>query len=924
MPGQGWLTSGALPRPLRGREPELAHLNRLVADIRSGGSRALIIRGDQGIGKSALLDYLADEAGDCQVIRALGIESESELAFGGLHQVCAPLLGDLERLSGPQREALATVFGLSVGSAPDQLLVGLATLSMLSLAAQAKPVLCLVDDQQWVDLESRKVLAFVARRGASSLGFVLVAQDEAEGLAGIEELPLCGLTRSEARALLDPAFTGSLDQQVRDQMVTETRGNPRAILELTARHNAVELAGGFAVPHWTPAGVSGKELERRHASLPEDARRLLLVASGDPTGDAALVWRAARALGIGTRAAGPAVDAGLVEFGGRISFCHPSARSLSYWSAPVEQRQRAHRALANETGSTVHPDRYVWHLAEASPGPDEDVADELERCAPRAGVRGGPAAAAAFLQRSVVLTTDPHKRVRRAVAAATVQLQAGGLEDAAELLDVAESGPLRELDRARITLLRAQAAAVLDRGGEASVLLRHAAAGFETLDPEIARETYLDAFRACLFAGNAASSGGTFQEVARDAATALRATRPTTASDFLLRGLTVSVEGDYAQALPHFRSGLAASSSETTSASGLRSLWLKSLVAAHVWEDQQWLWLSDRYLELARGSGALAELPLALSARAMALSYVGDLDTAESVVEEQQVVTELSGSRLPPYGGMCLAAMRGQAGAAERLVELASRRGLATGEGFSIAVAKWTRAVLCNGQGRYAQATAAARQALEHQGYPGVRCPGIATWAAIELIEAASRSDDHGEAQDAVDWLSSMTSASQTPWALGVQARSRALVSSGADADAAFLQAIAQLRRTQVRSELARTHLLYGEWLRRERRRTEARHHLRTAHQALDDLGMQSFAERAHRELLATGETARRRSSPDAQDLTAQEVQVAQLAREGLTNPEIASRLSLSTRTVQYHLSKVFAKLGITSRSQLDRVQLTR
>jgi DNA-binding CsgD family transcriptional regulator len=917
---------GAHGIQLTGRGSETDRLDRLVSDVRSGASQALVVHGEAGVGKTALLEYLASRATGCEVARAAGVQSEMELPFAALHLLCGPMLQHLDRLPEPQRDALATVFGLHAGPAPDRFVVGLAALGLLSEAAESRPLLCLVDDQQWLDQESRQVLAFVARRlGEESLGLVFATRVPGQELGGLPHLLVEGLAEPDARALLDSVLTGSLDERVRDQIVTETRGNPLALLELPKGRTADELAGGFAIPHGTAvASTVEADFRRRTAALPEQTRALLLLAAADPTGDSALVWRAARRLDIAQTAAAAATDAGLAEFGSRILFRHPLARSVSYWSASVAERQQVHRALADETDRDLDPDRRSWHLAHASPGPDEEVAEELERSAGRAQARGGLAAAGAFLARSVTLTLDPAARARRALLAAITQMQAGAFESTVALLDLADAGPLDELDRARISLVRAQLAFVLNRGGEAPLLMLRAAAQFEPIEPRLARETYLDAFAAATFAGRAASPGGTVLDVARAAAAAPDSPGVAESTDWLLAGLAANFNNSYASAVPYLRQALVTFAATSSSpAQELRWLWLTSLAALHLWDDEQWLRLSDRYVSLARAAGALSEMPLALSTRAMVLLFAGDLGSAASLVEEQEAVTVATGSQLAPYSAMCLAAMRGEPRAAEQLIEATHREALAKGEGISIAVAEWTRAVLLNGQGRYDEATAAARQALHHQEYPQLRYPGIANWAAAELIEAASHSGAMDEAHQAVGWITEMAGASDTHWARGVEARSRALVAHGDAADTAFREAISALEQTQVRSELARTLLLYGEWLRRERRRTEARDHLRTAHSMLDAMGMESFAERARHELLATGETARRRSVSHTQELTAQELLVAQLARDGLSNPEIGSRLFISARTVQYHLRKVFAKLGISSRTQLDRVVLT-
>jgi DNA-binding CsgD family transcriptional regulator len=911
---------------LKGRGAEGAQLDRLVEGVRSGESRALVVHGEAGIGKSALLEYVAEHVAehvaDCEVARAGGVQSEMELPFAALHQLCGPMVDHLDRLPPPQRNALETVFGVAAGPVPDLFLVGLATLGLLSEVAEKQALVCLIDDQQWLDQASRQVLAFVARRlGAESVGLVFAARVPGAELVGLPQLPVTGLGDPDARALLDSVLTGSLDARVRDQIVAETHGNPLALLELPRGRTADELAGGFAIPRGTAVtAMVEADFRRRIGALPGQTQRLLLIAAADPTGDPALVWRSARRLGVALTASAAATDQGVAEFDSRIRFRHPLARSVSYWSATVEERQAVHRALAEETDPVLDPDRRSWHLAQAAPGPDEEIAAELERSAGRAQARGGLAAAAAFLQRATALTLDPDKRAQRALGAAVTQLQAGAFDAAIELLDMAEAGPLSELDKARISLLRAQLAFVLQRGGDAPLLLLEAAAQFETIEPRLARDTYLDAFAASTFAGRGASPGGTVLDVARRAAAAPHPPGPREFTDGLLAGLAANFNDDYAAAVPHLRQALGTFDTATSAAQEVRWLWLTSLAALHLWDDEQWVSLSSRYVTLARAAGSLSELPLALSTRAMVMLFAGELNAAASLVEEQRTVTEATGSQLAPYSGMFLAAMRGEPQAAEDLIENTHREAVAKGEGISIAVAEWTRAVLHNGQGKYHEAAEAARQALHHQEYPELHYPGIANWAAAELIEAAARSGMLDEAREAVEWISEMTSSSGTTWALGVQARSRALVTDGVAAESAYREAISWLEQTKVGSELARTHLLYGEWLRRERRRTDARDHLRTAHRMLETMGMESFAERARHELLATGETARRRSSPDTRELTAQENLIAELARDGLSNPEIGSRLFISARTVQYHLRKVFAKLDITSRSQLDHV----
>ncbi|WP_123025713.1 helix-turn-helix transcriptional regulator [Mycolicibacterium stellerae] len=913
-------SEGGVAASLTGRRAERRTLDQLVAAIRNGESRSLVVYGDAGVGKTALLEYLAGQATGCQIARAAGVQSEMELAFAGLHQLCAPLLDHLDGLPVPQRDALRSAFGMSAGPAPDQFLIGLAVLSLLSDAAERRPLLCVIDDEQWVDSSSANVLAFVARRlGAESVGMAFGVRVPGKELTALAELHVTGLPVADARELLDSALVGPMDSRVRDQIVAESLGNPLALLEISRGLTAAELAGGFALPG--AASVSGDvetSFRRRITALPPETQRLLLLAAADPTGDSALVWRAAEQLGIEAAAAGPAVESGLAEIASRVRFRHPLVRSVIYSSALSAQRQAVHGALAQATDRALDPDRRIWHLAEAASGPDENIAAELVLSAEHAQARGGLAAAAAFLERATLLTLDEDRKVERALAAAGTKLQAGAFEAATNLLAATETGPLSELQQARVDLVRAQLAFATSRGGEAPLLLLRAARRFHPIEPSLARETYLDAISAAAFAGRLATPGGHVLEAARSAATAPRPAHPPRAPDLLLDGLAANFSYGYPAGAADLRAALAAFGSGMSLDEELRWMWLINLAALHLWDDEDWDALSARYLQLARKAGAVNELPLALSTRALMLSFVGDLTTVSALVDEQHTVTEATGIGLAPYAGMRLAAMRGQRAQTLALVEQTAAEAPQRGEGISVAVAEWTRAVLYNGLGNYSEAMAAAKQALYHQEYPDIRYPGVANWAAAEFIEAAVYSGMVEAAAEATRWITEMTGASGTAWALGVEARSRALLAEGEDAERHYKEAIAHLGPSRVRTELARTYLLYGEWLRRERRRSDAREYLGTARQMLDEMGMAAFADRAQRELLAIGGAARKRTlTAGTADLTTHERQVARLARDGLSNPEIGARLFISPKTVQYHLSKVFVKLEITSRSQL-------
>lgn len=876
-----------------------------------------MVHGEPGVGKTALLDYVGVQATGCRVIRGSGVQSEMELPFAGVHQLCAPLLDRVGRLPGPQREALETAFGLSTGPAPDRFLVGLAVLGLLSEAAQDRPLICLVDDHQWLDSVSAQVVAFVARRlGTESLGLIVATRSVSRDLGGLPELAVEGLRPTDAETLLDTVLTGPVDSRVRDQFITETHGNPLALLELSRGSTPGELAGGFGLPGAGPLSGSIEEsFGRRAAALPEQARRLLLIAAGDPSGDSTLMWAAAGRFGIGADDAAPAVEADLVELGARVRFRHPLARSAVYRSASVEERQEAHRALAEATDPKLDPDRRAWHLAQAAPGPDEDVAAELELSADRARARGGLAAAAAFLLRAATLTLDPVHRARRALAAAQTQIEAGSFDAALDLLAMAEAGTLTDFQRAQADLIRARLAFLTNRGSDASPLLLRAARRLEPVDAGLSRAAYLDALGAAIFAARLARPDGNLVTVARAVNAAPRPSGSPSASDFLLDGTAAMYNHGYAAGLPMLRRALADFSAGMSAGDELRWLALGSITAMQLCDDRGWDTLSDRHVTLARSVGALSELPLALALRSLFVLFSGDLATAGACTDEAQAIKDATGMNLAPYGAMALAAFRGDFTVATDMFEATIKDVTRRGEGVGITMTEWARAVLWNGLSRYADAVTAASRSIgdDPDG-------GSLALPCVELVEAAVRTEQAGLAAEAYQRLVA-TTGSGTDWALGLQARSKALLSDGDEAEEQYREAIARLGRTRLRVDLARARLVYGEWLRRGRRRNEARDQLRAAYATFESIGMKGFAERANRELRAAGGSARERAETGKYDeLTPQEVQIARMARDGLSNPEIASRLFLSPHTVQYHLRKVYAKLGVTSRSQLERV----
>ncbi|MFE0438766.1 ATP-binding protein [Streptomyces nigra] len=903
---------------LTGRRLECSALDRLIRDVRSGSSQALVVHGEPGVGKTALLEYVAVQALGCRVIRAAGIQSEMELVFAGLHQLCAPVLDLLDNLPAPQRDALRTAFGLSAGPPPDLFLVGLAVLGLLSEAAEQQPLICLVDDVQWLDRASAQVLAFVARRlGAEAIGLLFTARAGSTSLGGVPELALSGLQEADARMLLNTLLNSPLDARVRDQIIFEARGNPLALLELVRGLSPTEFAGGFGLPSAAPLSSDLEEsFLQCVAALPDRTRTLLLVAAADPSGDPALVWRAASWLGIAPNAATPAADADLADFGTRVRFRHPLARAAAYHGSTIQQRQAAHRALAEATDQAHDPDRRAWHRAQAAPGTDEDVATELERSAGRARARGGLAAASAFLKQAATLTLDPAERARRAVAAAQAEIQAGSFDSAQDLLSMIEHGPLTASQRAGADMARAHLAFNTSRGGDAPVLLLKAAKQLESIDVALSRATYLDALSASIFAGRLASAGGHVPEAARAAIAAPRSSHPPTPIDLLLDGTAAGLHHGYAAGVPSLTAGLQAFGTDMSAEEELRWMWLAGVTAMRLWDDARWNQLSIRYVQLARQTGALSELPLALTLRTFALLVAGDLPSAASLTDELHVVQEVTRSGLAPYCAMALAALRGDEDKVASLSDGALRDVTARGEGSGINFAEWSKALLYNGLGKYELAVAAAEISVAYDKDLANNC-----WCLPELIEATARSGMTEKAHRAYRGLSEVAEAARSDWVLGVQARCHALLAEDEVAEPLYQEAINLCSKSQLRVDLARAHLLYGEWLRRQRRRIDAREQLTAANSMLEEMGMTAFAARAGRELRAAGGRTHKRPAPGpSQGLTAQEEQIARMARDGLSNPEIGTRLFISARTVQYHLRKIFTKLGITSRSQLESV----
>jgi DNA-binding CsgD family transcriptional regulator len=891
-------------------------MDRIATDVLAGKSRVLVVSGEPGVGKTALLEYLVAGAAKCRIARAVGHESEKELAFAGLHQFCAPFLDRLPRLPKPQRDALATSFGLSAGSPPDRYLVGLAVLSLLVDVAEQQPVLGVVDDAQWLDLATGQILAFVARRLlADRIGLVFATRDPrvTDVLEKLPELVLTGLRDADARALLNSALAGPVDERVRDRILEETRGNPLALVELPRDLTPAQLAGGFGILTGRPLV---NQLERtvlgRFEALSRDSQRLVLTAAAEPLGDVGLLWRAAEHLGIPIAAAAGAQSSGLLEIGTRVRFRHPLVRTAVYQAASDDDRRAVHRALAATTDVELDPDRRAWHRAHATTGPDENVAAALELSAARARARGGLTAAAAFLERATALTPDPQRRVFRALAAAELALISGAPEAALGELALAESHDLNDAQGALAELLRAVITFTLYRGKDGPELLLKAAKRIEPFNVRLARDTYLDAFSAAVYTGGSVGNSVT-RYVARVAQTVPRPQGRPSKGDLLLDCRTSFAVNGYAATVPLARRTVEAFCSEDLSGDeAMRWMWLAEVTALELWDDTSVDILTIRHAELARSAGALHQLPQALTGVIFSKLFAGDLASAASSVAEADMLRDVTGANNPALGALGLAAFRGSEAEAVQIRDSLEEESLPLGDGSVHVVVDWAFALLYNGLGRHDDALVAARNAVRY-----VEEIFVALWAMTEVAEAAARCGRAGEAEPVVELLATMAQAAGTDWALGNEARARALLCADDSAEALYREAIDRYSRIRSRSELARGHLLYGEWLRARKRPACAREQLRVAHEMFCAMGMDGFAERARRELQATGEKVRARAVESREELTAQEAQIAGLAARGWTNPEIGAELFISARTVEWHLRKVYPKLGIGSRKEL-------
>ncbi|MFC6083991.1 helix-turn-helix transcriptional regulator [Sphaerisporangium aureirubrum] len=898
---------------LRGRQHERDRLDQALRHVRSGESAVLVLRGEAGVGKTTLLHYVESQAVRCRVARITGVESEIDLPFAALHQLCGPLLASADALPMPQQHALNVTFGHAAGAAPDKLVLGLAVLSLLADAASEQPLVCLIDDAQWLDVASRQVLGFVARRllGESVLLLFAVREPNPDTLlAGLPALTVGGLEDADARALVIATTPGHFDDRILDRIVVETRGNPLALLELS-RSSRAELLGGFALPSVGTDALQDR-YEQRIRALPEPTQRLLLLAAADPTGDAALLWRAAQDLGLGPQTAAPAEKVQLVEIGRSVRFRHPLVRSAAYAAGGIEDRRAVHRALADALDAGNDRQRRAWHLAAAAAGPDDRLATELADVAQDAQSRGGIAAAAALLRRSAELTTDHRLGVERTLSAAEAYLDAGDFASALGLLARAEALSADDLQGARIDVIRGLTDRAARSGREAPATLLRAARRLQPLDSRFARLTFLDAWGAALVAGRLAYPGSDLATVSAAAREAPPAPGEITAADHLLDGLAALVTDGTATAHPLLREAVAGFlDNEVPPAQWLHCGVLVANAALSLWDYDRWEAANARHVELARAGGALAPLANALNVRRVIALWRGDVEHARELGMEESTVKQATGMRRASYGDLFLLAYQGHAAEALPLLTEAAAESTARGEGLGLYFTDRATALLHLGLGHYAEAAAAAVRAASGDLGP------FTAQALPDLVEAAVRSGATMIAETALERLAAYTAGLDLEWATGLRARSQALVSDGEQAEQSYAEAVDRLGRTRLTFELARTRLLYGEWLRRERRRTDARRQLKQAFEEFAGMGADGFAERARHELLATGEKVRKRTAGTVDELTPQEEHIARMAKDGRTNTEIGAELYISARTVEWHLRKIFAKLGISSRKEL-------
>jgi DNA-binding CsgD family transcriptional regulator len=907
---------------LYGRDPERARFGELLDGARSLRSAVLVISGEPGVGKSALLEEARDLADGMTILSGGGVESETHLPFAALHQIVRPVLHYVESLPQTQADALRGALGLVAGGS-DRFLVSLAALSLLAEAAERQPLLCLVDDAQWLDDASADALVFVARRLDAEGIAMLFAAREGElrrfEAPGLPELHLGGLDPAAAGALIDRHAGVALSSEVRDRLVVETGGNPLALLELSPALTDAQLSGAEAM--LAPIPVSAR-VERaflaRVDRLPEESQTLLLVAAADDTGELATVLRAAAQLGAVPEALDNAEQAGLAHVRGtRLELRHPLVRSAVYQAAPLSKRQAAHGAIASALDGEVDADRRAWHRAAASVEPDPSVVEELEQAAQRARRRSGFAAASLAFERAAALTPDEEHRARRLIAAAENAWFAGGAERALMLLEGARPLVTEPIQRADID--RFLGLIEMTRGvpADACQFLLRAATEVAPIDGERALQLLNIAGLAAAYAGDR-EAGVAIGEVARGLT--VEETPSVRMLAQLLIGLGAHAQGDFAEAAPRLREALGLAEELDDDAAGDQpvALLFAGRAALYLGDDQAAYRTHHEAAARARESGALSIVTQILPRLATAELWAGRWPSAAANAREGlQLAREIGQHDVVAQQLVMLALLAAARGSEDECRSLAAEsRELASARGLGIVaeLAQWALTLLELGLGR-------AEEALRH-------CREISTtmvvfWGALDRIEAAIRAGDRETALAFLDVFEPWAESSGVAWPRAVVLHGRALLSEDENEAGGFFLAALDAHAEAARPfELARTELAYGEFLRRARHRVEARKHLQAALDGFEGLGAMLWAERARVELRASGQTARKRDPSTRAELTVQELQIARFVADGLTNREVAAQLFLSPRTIDFHLRNVYKKLGISSRTVLARLDL--